>query len=382
MRTIIVRLALLLAGVAFATANQASLTFAADEQAYLRIFAEAQVMKIAGVPEMPQLPIKIPGLSGIPGLGGAPLRILTVRLFAPIIAPDDATASLAIPPGLKLGPKLDLALYRPTTEKPEPGEFKPEEVPDFTILRYWGSSATVREGQPETINWGALTPEQEATLREQMAKAAKKSAYFYGEDWTTGYWPSGKATGNVDEKASLVGNYALTTTFAGNVELEVPKGVDFLGGIKLTSPDLSELPPLEEALTFRWEPVSGVLGYHAMIVGMKGEKTMITWSSSEVKEDIVAGLDYLEPERAAELVEAGVLMAPDRKEVIVPAGIFKDCDTVFLTMVGYGRGVEVQGKPLASLQTKTTLTAMLGGKEAQKQMGGGEEETGDGGYYY
>lgn len=380
MRSILVRFALFLAILAFAGANQASLALAADDQATLRIFADAQVMRIAGMPEMPalpNLPVNIPGLSSIPGLSGAPLRMLSVRLFAPIIAPDNATASLAIPTALKLGPKLDLALYRPTAEEPQEGEINPEQVPDFTVLRYWGSSLTVKEGQPETINWGALTPEQEALLREQMQKAAKKSSYFYGEDWTTGYWPSGKATGNVDAKASLVGKYALTTTFIGNVALEVPKGVDFLSGIKLTSPDLTGFPPLDQAMTFTWEPVKGVFGYHAIITGMKGEKTMITWSSSEVKEDTMGTWDYLDADRVADLVKQKVVMAPDRTDFSVPAAIFKDCDAVFLMMIGYGPGVAPgQGQPLPTLQTRTTLMAMLGGKEAEKQMGGAEEEGG------
>jgi hypothetical protein len=355
-----------------------------DEQANLSIFADAQVMRIAGMPEMPELP-KIPGLgqlsAKIPGLGGAPMRMLSVRLFAPGIAPDDATASLAIPAGLKLGPKLDLELYRPAAkEEVPPAEVPPTEAPEYTIIRYWGSSPTVKEGQPETFNWGALTDEQKAVLREQMEKSAKKSSYFFKGDWTTGYWPNGKATGIVDAKASLVGKYALTTTFTGNVAFDVPKGVDFLNGIKLTSPDLTKLPPLDEAMTFRWEPVPNVLGYYAMITGMKGKDTMITWSSSEVKDNTMMGESYLGADRVAELVQANVLMAPDRKDFTVPAGIFKDCDTVILMMTGYGPGVEAQGTPLPSLQSRTTLMVTLGGKAAEKEMGGGNET--EGGQYY
>jgi len=374
-RTIIAVLLLLLA-VTFLAGGQPPWALAADDQATLRIFADTHAMKIAGMPPMPEipempnmpnLPFKIPGLGGMPGMGGA-MRMLSVRLFAPLIAPDKATASLAIPGGLKLGQKLDLALYRPQPEKPEEGEVNPDQVPDFTILRYWGSSPTVKPGQPETFSWADITPEQKATLREEMKKAAKKAGYFYRDDWTTGYWPNGKATGIIDKQASLVGHYALTTTFTGNSQLEVPAGVDFLDGINLTSPDLTTFPPLDQAMTFQWDPVPGVLAYHAMIMGMKGEKTMINWSSSEVKEETMGNWDFLSADRIAELVEATVLMAPDCQEVTVPAGIFQDCDFVSLTMIGFGQGVQADGQPQPSLQIRTTLMVTLGGKQMEEEM--------------
>jgi hypothetical protein len=374
MRTLVIGLLVSLASLVFGATVGLHPSLAADDQAYLRIFADTQVMKMAGMPPLPPMP-NIPGLGSmmkkIPGMGG-PMRTLQVRLFAPLIAPDNATASLAIPDVLKLGPKLDLELYRPKPEPVKPGEVSPDQTPDFTVLRYWGSSPTVREGQPETFNWGALTDEQKAMLREEMSKSAKKSQYLYKEDWTTGYWPNGKATGMLDDKASLVGHYALTTTFTGNVQLDVPSGVDILGGINLTAPDLTQFPPLDQAMTFNWDPVDGVLGYYATIIGMKGDKTMITWSSSEVKEGAVSAWDYLDENRVAELVEATVFMAPDRQEVTVPAGIFQDCDTAFMMMIGFGRGVAPgQGTPLPSLQTRTTLMVTLGGKKMQEEGDGG-----------
>src|SRR5579863_2499769 len=90
-----------------------------DDTSFVGIFAETHAMRIAGVKvrPMPKLP---PGIS-IPAsaramMSGAPTRTLTVRLYAPLIAPDDATASIAPPAGLKLGDKLNLELYR---AKPE-----------------------------------------------------------------------------------------------------------------------------------------------------------------------------------------------------------------------------------------------------------------------
>ncbi|MGG7382431.1 hypothetical protein ACQ7B2_27995, partial [Escherichia coli] len=58
----------------------------------------------------------IPNIPGMPKikLPGQPSRALTVRLWSPGIAPADATATLAIPAGLKLGQRLNLSIYRPS----------------------------------------------------------------------------------------------------------------------------------------------------------------------------------------------------------------------------------------------------------------------------
>jgi len=95
-----------------------------DDQAFLGIFAETSSMKMAGMPAMPKIDLP-PGIKLPPAAAaaleqfGKATRKLTVRLWSPGLAPQDATASLAVPDGLKLGPKLDLDLYRP---KPAAGE--------------------------------------------------------------------------------------------------------------------------------------------------------------------------------------------------------------------------------------------------------------------
>src|SRR4051794_38291748 len=93
----------------------------ADDQAYFAIFAETKVMKMPGMPEMPELP---PGVKLPPGvvLPGRPSRQLTVRLWSPSIAPDNATASVVPPDGLKVGKKMDLEIYRPKATDGQPAK--------------------------------------------------------------------------------------------------------------------------------------------------------------------------------------------------------------------------------------------------------------------
>lgn len=364
------------------------------DPAFLGVFAETAVMKMAGMPAMPDMPdmpdlsdvklpggIKLPGGLKLPGGGGGgaqagmmmmgrPQRKLEVRLWSPGLAPADATASLAIPKGLKLGDKLDLALYRPKAEEATTGGGAPGGMEtDFTIKRYWGSSPTVKDGQPEVIRFDGLTPEQKAVLREQARRPEAARSYFYKPDWTTGYWPTGKGPAAIAKGAALPGHYALATTYTGNVEIDVPGKVDFLAPIEFSAPDLAELPDLGNPLAFQWKAVPNVLGYHMQIVGIQGKNTMIIWSSSEIKTAPGNMTDYMQMADVLKGVKETSIMAPDRVEVTVPAAIFKDCDMVFGTMVGYGPGAALDdGQPIPRFQTKSTVQLMLGGKAMKEQM--------------
>jgi hypothetical protein len=358
-----------------------------EKQAFLGIFAETASMKMAGMPAMPKIELP-PGVKLPPQALNAmkmlqPHRALTVRLWSPGIAPDNATASLAIPDGLKLGPKLDLELYRP-----KPSEGEGADVggpgnpvnPEMTIKRYWGSSATVKPGQPDVIEFKGLTPEQKALMRANAAKMRRSNSYFYKPDWTTAYWPTEKQPGAVEDDAALTGHYALSTTYTGNVELDVPSNVNFLAPIEMSSPKLEKVVDLGDAIVFRWSGIPNALGLHANIFGMNQDtKTITMWSSSEVKPDMGLSYDYLQMAEVRDLVGKNILMAGDRVDVTVPAGIFKDCDMVMFQMIGYGPGAAIdKGQPLPRVQTKTTLNIMLGGKKMPRPGRGGFP-GGDGG---
>jgi len=377
--------ALLAGGVSISRANVGP----DDNQAFLGIFAETSSMRMAGMP-VPKLPagfklpegVKLPpqAAAALASLGGAQ-RKLTVRLWSPGIAADNATATLAIPDGLKLGSKLNLDLYRPKGESGEtaggPGGAGGVD-PEMSIKRYWGSSKTVRPGQPDVIEFKGLSAEQKGVMRNQAAKAQRSTSYFYKPDWTTGYWPGAKSPGMVEEGAALPGHYNLTTSYTGNVELDVPDNVSFLAGIEMTSPNLEAPIKFDDAITFEWKAIPNVLGYHANIIGMQqGKKTIIMWSSSEAKPDMGTNFDYMQMAEVRDLVSKDIVMKGDRVEVSVPAGIFKDCDIVMFQMIGYGPGAALdKGQPLPRVQTKTTLNIMLGGN---KMKGGRGGPGGDGG---
>ncbi len=388
MRTVLVALALLLLCSVVAQA--------ANDQAFLAILAETTSMKMAGMPPMPEMPAmpdmkdlpkgidlsKMPGMkpggAAIGGMFGGPKRLLNVRLWSPGLAPNDATAYITPPAGLKQGDKLDLELYRPKPEQTSDeggmgkGQFDPDAVKDFTIKIYWGSSATVKPGQPKIIRWEGMPAEQKEAMKKEARRQQAMSSYFYKPNWTTGYWPTQKQPGQIAKDASLVGNYQLTTTYTGNVAIEAPSNVDFLAPIDITSPDLAEEVALDQAIKFEWKKIPNALGLHASIFGMEGQNTMIIWSSSEVYNEgmMSTDWDYLQMAEVRAFVQSTVMMPGDKTTVTVPEGIFAKCAMPMMRMIGYGPGAALdKAQPLPRIQTKTTLSVMLGGMGGMAGMG-------------
>jgi hypothetical protein len=324
------------------------------------------VMKIAGM-EMPDLP---PGIQLPPGvvLPGQPMRSVDVRLWSPSLAPANATASVAVPAGLKVGPKMDLELYRPSPAENSgktQGGFDPDSNPDFTVKMYWGSSETVRPGQPKVFKYGQLTPEQ----KEEMKRRANEGnpgggGYFYKPNWTTGFWPTKKQPGKIAADASLTGTYELTTNYTGNVKLDVPAGVEFLNPIELVSPSLKSELALDQAMAFEWKPIPGALGQFASVIAMEGKNTLIMWSSSEVyTEGMAFDSGFLQMADVKDKVANKIFMPADQVKATAPAGIFKNADFAMLGMAAYGPGAALdKTQPIPRVQTKSSLNAMLGGK--------------------
>lgn len=340
-----------------------------DDQAFFAILAETKIGRMAGMPPMDlgDLP---PGFKLPPEAmmySGKPVRALSIRLWSPSIAPAGATASVAPPDGLKQGKKLDLALYRPegATSGPAGRDFDPDSNPEFTIKIYWGSSETVKEGQPRVIKWTGLTDDQKEAMKQQAREARAGGSYFYKAGWTTGYWPTKGQAGSIDANASLVGKYVLTTSYTGNVEIEAPPEVDFLAGIELSSPNLDKKIDLKKAINFKWAAIPHALGLNASIIGMEGKNTLVIWTSSEVfSEGLMGDMGYLQMAQVRDFVSKQMFMAGDRTSVDVPAGIFQNADFAMGSMAGYGPGAALdKAQPLPRIQTKTTLQLMLGGKK-------------------
>ncbi|MBC8064982.1 MAG: hypothetical protein H7Y17_09140 [Chlorobia bacterium] len=357
-------LAIALTGVFLAPVAQ-------QEQAYLAILAETKVGRMAGMPmfDLKDLPpgFKLPPEAMM--FAGQPSRLLHVRLWSPSLAPANAKASVAPPSGLKLGAKLDLDLYRPepgatgSTQKDK--NFDPDSNPEFTVKIYWGSSDTVRDGQPKVIKWTDIPADQKEAIKERNREVNRANSYFYKPNWTTGYWPTKAQPGSIDKAASLVGKYALTTTYTGNVEIEAPSNVDFLDPIVISSPNLEKKLDLKKSIPLIWKEIPNALGLNGMAIGMEGKNTLIMWSSSEVfTEGLMSDMGFLQMAEVRDFVQKTVFMPGNKANVTIPAGIFQGADFAMFNMAGYGPGAALdKAQPLPRIQTKTSLMIMLGGKK-------------------
>ncbi len=382
-----VLLAAVVALVAGASASHA------EDHASLGIFAETSMVvmpMMAGMADMLknlpkgiELPDNVKAMMG----GGEAIKKLEIRLTSPGEAPEDAFAWIAPPAGLKAGKRLDLQIARP-----EPPDEEEEDVPDvpmgmpniedMTIKIYWGSSPTVLPGQPRVIRIGDLPEVDMAQFREQMEAAMARAGQFYRPDWTEAFWPTEKQPGELKPESSLVGEFALTTNYTGNVSITAPEDVDFLAPFTLSSPSTEGTPDLAEPLELAWEQIEHCLGIHASAVGFEGRNTLVMWVCSETLPEGYTGMDmnYLEMAQVRQYVAEGLMLEGDATEATIPAGIFEDCAMPMLSMVGYGPGVAVADvNPLPRIQTKTTLTMQLGDmmKGAMGMMGGppgGDEE--------
>lgn len=385
------RLMRTLAGICVPALLAAGVCARADEnQAYIGVFAETAATRIAGAP-LPKLPpgFKASDLENLPPgvklppqvaemlamLKGAQ-RKLTVRLWSPGLAPEGASAALTVPEGLKIGPKLNLDLYRPKGDEGDAAPGAPGVIPDMVIKRCWGSDVAVRAGQPEVMDLKALTPEQKSMMRSQAMKMQQAmqrkqtASYFYKPNWTTAYFPASSGTSIVPDEGALAGRYALESSYTGNIAMEVPDTVNFLSAIEMTSPNLEAAVPLDAPVKFRWKSVPNVIGYSASIIGVEGMKTIVMWNSGEEKAEMGLAFDYLEMAQARDLVSRKVIMNGDATEMTVPAGVFNQCDFVILQMIGYGPGAALdKGQPLPRVQTKTTLMITLGGKKLKEALG-------------
>lgn len=354
------------------------------DQSYLGIFAETTSTRMIGM-KMRQMPKLPPGFKLPPAAKafmGGNTRLLTVRLWSPSIAPDNATATLVPPAGLQQGDKLDLELFRPTPPTPSNGGAQgngspSQENQDFTIKVYWGSSDNVQPGQPKIFTFSTLTTAQKMEMGKNM-RAVNPNAmggnYFYKDGWTTGYWPTQVQPGDISDSASMVGTFTLNTSYTGNVSIDDPSNVDFLAPIEMTSPDLSQKPNMANALPFQWNAIPNALGEFATMFGMEGKNTMILWSSSQVyMEQVMADMGYLQMSEVNDMVQKTVFMPGSTTSATVPAGIFQNCDFAMFNIVGYGPGTAKDSvQPSPRIQTKTTLKIMFPMKHSNGGGGGSD----------
>ena len=109
-------------------------------------------------------------MSMLGGGGGSTVsHNMDLRLTSPGDLPADYQAAHTVPDAMRIGPQLPLQ-----GERRGGGGSDPEGEADGRVLIYWGCSPTVPKGQPEVIDFRALTgkvpPEIQAMARQSRSQ--------------------------------------------------------------------------------------------------------------------------------------------------------------------------------------------------------------------
>lgn len=323
------------------------------------------------MPGMPSLPAGL----GAPGIG-SPTRTLTLDLTSGKTVDAQSKAECAVPEGMRLGPKVDLQIDLPTTEKPAPvtGDTPDKgkvEKPKFVIKSYWDCGEVVPPGQPKIMDseklMGAL-PGGGVDFRQTMRAAAKRSAA--PAEGSRAYWPGRKAK-PIKDDAGTPGMWELTTNYCGGTSIAFDKDQDFLAPIEITNPTKGDID-LEQTIKVEWNSVPNAVAYCVSAFAAK-EGEMVMWTSS-AQPDAAADFTHkaLGKEEVKDYITKGILLPATKTSCRIPAGIFKDVGAPGLTVtaIGVDKTQDRDGIKTA-ITVRSTATVMFGGMG----MGGKPEDA-------
>lgn len=308
--------------------------------------------------------------------------------------PSGAPSGEHLPPaGLGLGPAIPLLTPRPSGagQPTQNGGAAQMERPEGRLLIFWGCGAATRPGQPVVIDFAKmydqLSPQMRAMAQSRMMQGMRggsgidpsgSAARGRGGFATIGEWPNDRLRRTVPAQASLVGDHLVKATYSPDIRFTMAPGQDFLAPLQVTR--TGKAP---SAIALAWNAVPNALGYSAMAIGGGRDKTIVMWSSSEVRDGQQPD-DFATADQVARMVQAKTVLAPSTTQCAIPAEAARQMgEGGLLTMTAYGPTHSFSFPPrpsraLASwapdwvtrIATRSTHVSLLG-------MPGGMGEDGD-----
>jgi hypothetical protein len=185
-------------------------------------------------------------------------------LNSPQKALPNAIAEVYLPESLKLGKKVDLTIDPPA--KGAGQESLPVDLESLKMNIYWGSSETVKAGQPKVLTWKDF-PQDVKNALKSTGEAAKGSVARWTAD-----------NAKLTQDMSVVGEYRLMS-FAGASRMVLEAAQGFPSSVEITANiDLKGSVPVQ----LSWKPVPGALAYFATAHGIKQDGTITGWTSGRV----------------------------------------------------------------------------------------------------
>jgi hypothetical protein len=298
-------------------------------------------------------------LSG--GAGGSGVsHNMDLRLISPSDLPADYQAAHTVPEAMRIGPQLPLHGERRSGGGGSEGE------PDGRVLIYWGCSPTVQKGQPEVIDFRALSgkvpPEIQAMARQSRSQGKGTPRDAALPSRAIG-WPQGDTNfRGIPENASAVGDHLVKANFMNeDIRFAVTPALDFLEPMNLKA----QASDLKAAIPLTWAALTRARGYDLQAVSAGNDKDVVIWLAARSKSP---------------------MLPASQRECTIPEGIFAKGEMAMLTGVAHG---PVQGfsyppqkpgekKPLiwtATVNVSAVDSVLLGMDDAMR--GSGRRDGGD-----
>lgn len=244
----------------------------------------------------------------------------------------DAHAAHSIPAGLSLGPSLPL--LTPRGERAAPRDRDEEtalERPKGRMLIYWGCGESVRPGQPVTIDFASLNP-QDAARAFRSRSISRQRGPAPGRNRSYGTWPNQEDSRPVPAAGSLIGDHVVAGNYSPEIRFAVGERHDFMGTVAFDPVHRTAAG----AFAMKWQALPAATGYFATAMGQgETQNDVVIWSSSEVQEMGQSLLDYIAPAEVERLIREKVVMPPQTTACAVPAGVFKS-EASMLNFIAYG----------------------------------------------
>ncbi len=318
------------------------------------------------VPGMPQMPAGM-GLRDM----AAPTKAMTMELTSDKKVNASSKAQCAVPEGLKVGPKVDLAINLPVKAEGSTGTSGGEEVSSkperFVMKTYWDCSETVVKGQPRVLD----TDQMMKGLPKDMPKgmnmgkggfsamaAIPAPAASYGNG-SQAYWPNHTDNKKIVKESSSPGLYELTTNYCGGTSIKIGPEQEFLGAFEVTSPGKNI--DLSKTIKVEWKPIANARAYAlSAFAGTKGE--IVIWTSSSNPD---VNVDW--ESRAftnAEIksyIDKGILLPASKTVCYIPAGIFKGMSAPMISLIAIGVDkTQIKDGIQTSVIVRSNATVMAG----------------------
>jgi hypothetical protein len=255
-----------------------------------------------------------------------PAHLFMFAFTTPDEAPENASATLALPAGLG----------RPSPAILRVGQ--PREIPGgmarpLPIEMYAGGGETIPAGQPAAsevhrIFFGYLSHQSRAP--ESYEGAATVALPVAPQR------PPGVEPPSPPETTSAVGKYALQTSYAGNAQFEIDAAHDFLDALQVNLPE--QTPDFSKPLTLTWQKLPRAIGYRVRALAQKqpegGRATGVLWTSSRVLPTNIQDEQVFDD--TARAVKDALLLNADTTSVTIPAGVLTGATSVTFIIEAFG----------------------------------------------